>query len=463
MQRRGSSRLVAGLGLLALLVGSAVVALLFGLASVRGVEGMPADGAGAVSMTAPIRLVFSQPMEPSSVEARLRVEPGLEGQFLWQGNELLFQPQVALAPDTAYTLTLQAGAMTQRGRPLKEGWISRFRTRSPQLLYLGRSQPGGELRHLFVASLDKGPSRCLTDHAWGVWDYAVHPQGDGMVYSVLRGDGGSDLWHMERDGSDQHLLLACPGAACLNPVWSPDGGTLAYERRDIWAGSPNLDPKAGRIWLFNLDEGEERALFDYDVALHSAAWAPDGKRLAYVSPMLPGLEVYDLGTEALQQFGNEWGVGPVWAPDGAHLVVPELMLAGEAFVVRLVRIDLADEAMVDISGDDDFVKDVSPAWSPGGGWIAFGRQFLDEERATPGRELWLTRPDASEAYPLLVEPMADLFAFAWRPDGASLAYLKADLSEGPQPMPDVSVWVFDLEQREPVLVARDGVLPKWLP
>ena len=85
----------------------------------------------------------------------------------------------------------------------------------------------------------------------------MHPQGEGIVYSVLREDGGADLWRMDRDGSEQRLLLACPEAACLDPAWSPDGETLAYERRDIWAGAPNLDPKAGRIWLLDLEEGEE--------------------------------------------------------------------------------------------------------------------------------------------------------------------------------------------------------------
>jgi Tol biopolymer transport system component len=118
---------------------------------------------------------------------------------------------------------------------------------------------------------------------------------------------------------------------------------------------------------------------------------------------------------------------------------------------------------VDISGDDDLVKDLAPAWSPGGGWIAFGRQFLDGERWTPGRQIWLTRPDASEADALLSEPMADHWAFTWRPDGGALAYLRSDLSDEAQATPVVSVWVYDFEQRAAVLVADAGVLPKWLP
>jgi len=238
---------------------------------------------------------------------------------------------------------------------------------------------------------------------------------------------------------------------------------VAYERRDIWAGGPNLDPRVGRIWLCDEDGEAQRPLFDYDVPLHSPVWAPQGERLAYVSPVLPGVEVYDLRKDELQQFGNEWGDAPVWSPDGDQLAFPELMLAGEALVVRLVRVDLDIEQAVDISGDDEFVKDTSPAWSPGGGWIAFGRQFLDEERWTPGRQIWLIRPDASEAYPLVSESMGDLFSFVWRPDGGALAYAYADLSEGVQPVPDVSMWFFDFSTGRSVFVAEDGVLPRWLP
>lgn len=475
MLKEREFHLIVWLGIVVAAVGIATVAVLSGLKGVRVVDSSPVEGDEMVPITTPISIAFSQPMDLESVKAHFHIEPEVAGSFVQDGKTIVFRPQSALAPDMAYTVTVEAGAASQQEQSLPADHAWHFRTRAPRLLYLGRPVPGAALRQLFAAALDGSPPRQLCDHPGGVWDYAVHPQGEAIVYSVLREDGGSDLWRMKRDGTDQELLLACPDAACLNPAWSPNGSQLAYERRDIWAGAPNLDPKAGRIWLLDLDRGEERLLFDYDVALHSPVWAPQGGRLAYVSPILPGVEVYDLQTEALKQFGNEWGAPPVWSPEGHRLVVPELMLAGESLVVRLVRIDLDSNEMVDISGDDDWVKDVAPAWSPGGGWIAFGRQFLDEQRWTPGRQIWLTRPDASEAYPLLDAPlepnadtvlvseMGDHFAFAWRPDGAALAYARADLTEGPQPVPDVSVWFFDLVRREPVFVARDGVLPRWLP
>jgi Tol biopolymer transport system component len=461
----------------------AITTFLSGCARAPTVLLAPADGSGPVPITVPIHLTFSQPMDHASVQAHFQIEPTTAGELAWEGNQATFQPQSALAPGTAYTVTLEAGALSERGRPLAQSLAWRLTTRTPQLLYLGRVLPGDDHRQLFVASLDGAPARQLTDHSLGVWDYAVHPQGEAIVYSVLREDGGSDLWRMDRDGTNPRLLLACPKTACLNPAWSPDGRQLAYERRDIYADAPNLDPKAGRIWLFDLERGKERPLFDYDVPAHSPVWSPDGQKLAYVSPLLPGVEVYDLATEELKQFDNEWGTAPTWSPDSRQLVMADLLLIGgdddstgdesdhegEALAVRLVRADLNSAQLVDISGDDDLVWDSAPAWSPGGGWIAVARQFLDEARWTPGRQIWLTRPDASEAYALLAEPMApidamgDHFAFAWRPDGGALAYLCTDLSEGPQPVPDVSVWLFDFLQGKPVLVANDGVLPKWLP
>jgi Tol biopolymer transport system component len=463
MQRERRIDRVVGLVLVVVAGGIVAIGLLSSAAQVRIVDTSPANGSDDVPITALIRVAFSQHMDTASVEAHFHIEPEVSGRLVWDGKQAIFQPGIALTPGTTYTVSLDGAAMNQRGSSLKQSHAWHFRTRAPQLLYLGRPAPDADLRQLFVTGFNGSPPRQLTEHQWGVWDYAVHPLGEAIVYSALRQDGGSDLWRMDHGGADPQVLLACPKAACLNPVWSPDGKQLAYERRDIWAAAPNLDPSAARIWLYDVKREETQPLFDYDVPLHSPVWAPGGERLACVSPILPGVEIYDLRTKELLQFSNQWGSAPVWSPDGHHLAMSDLVLIEETLLVRLIGVDLQDGIAIDISGEDDLVKDVAPAWSPGGGWIAFGRQFLDEERWTPGRQIWLTRPDASEAYPLLAEPMADLFAFAWRPDGAALAYLRADLAEGPQMVPDVSVWTFDLVRREPLFVADHAVLPKWLP
>lgn len=477
-------KLVIWAGLAVALLAVALVGLLLvsgslslsGFGPLRLLEHDPGAGEAGMPMTAPLRLRWSGLLDAEGMEGRLRLEPAVEGRLVVTGRDALFWPREAWSPGTTYTVTVEVGVTGEGGRRSSEEQSWQFRVREPRLLYLGRTAPGDGPRQLFLAEPGGGAPRQLTAQPLGLWDYAAHPLGDSVVYAAVRDDGGSDLWIVRADGSGDALLLACPGEACLNPTWSltaaGEAGLVAYERRPLWASAPNLDPQAGSLWLLDVKDAETWPLFDYDVPLHSPAWAPPvapggqasaGGRLAYASPTQPGIEVYDLTTEELFQVGNEWGSTPAWSPDGRSLALSELLLAGESMVVHLFRVDVGSGEALDLSGEDSLVQDVGPAWSPGGGWIAFGRQWLDDERWTPGRQIWLVRPDGSEAYPLLEEPMAHHLGLAWRPDGGALAYASSDLSQGNLPVPDVSVWVYDLLARRSMQVAAQAVLPRWLP
>jgi hypothetical protein len=78
----------------------AAVALAATSVGVR-IVGSSLVGAADVSITAPIRSTFSQAIEPASVEAHFRIEPTVDGELQWQGRDLVFQPQTALAPETS--------------------------------------------------------------------------------------------------------------------------------------------------------------------------------------------------------------------------------------------------------------------------------------------------------------------------------------------------------------------------
>ena len=477
-----SRRIAVGLFLAVLLAVAAAAIVL--LTRVRVLSVSPATGA-SVPVTAPIRIAFSVPMDPGSVLAHLLIRPEASGSATVAGRDFIWQPGAAWLPGTTYTVTLQPGATSADGRTLGRGQTWRFQTRAPDLLYLGRSPSSAGIRQITLAALDGTDPRPLTAAPLGVWDFAVHPQGEAVVYSALREDGGSDLWLLDLASrpptAQPRLVLACPDAACLAPAWSPDGRQIVYERRDIFAGAPNLDPQAGRLWLLDVAGEKASSLFDYDVPAHSAAWAPDSRHLAYVSPLAPAVEVLDLDSGEITPFANEWGAAPVWSPlpagvdqpaagadaRTADLVVPDLALVEEpqeALVVHLFGLDVASTQAANLTaaGDALLVKDTGPAWSPGGGWIAFSRQSFDADSRTPGRQIWLMRPSGSEAFSLIVEPAADLFGLAWRPDGGALAYLREDLSAGPQAEPQVGTWIFDFGQKRSAYVA-DGVMARWLP
>lgn len=80
----------------------------------------------------PLRLVFSEPMDRSSVEANLRVSPAVAGRFVWEGGDriLRFLPQTPWKPDVEYEVRLE-NARARNGQALARPIAFRFRTASP--------------------------------------------------------------------------------------------------------------------------------------------------------------------------------------------------------------------------------------------------------------------------------------------------------------------------------------------
>jgi len=88
----------------------------------------PIAGDLAMPLTAPLVLVFDQPMDRAAVESALVISPTVEGRFSWpQPEHMVFTP-TAWADDTAYTITLGVGARSAAGQPLAASWEISFAT-----------------------------------------------------------------------------------------------------------------------------------------------------------------------------------------------------------------------------------------------------------------------------------------------------------------------------------------------
>lgn len=78
----------------------------------------PIAGDLAVPLTAPLVLVFDQPMDRTSVESALVISPTVEGRFSWpQPERMVFTPE-AWAENTIYTVKLDVSARSAVGEPL---------------------------------------------------------------------------------------------------------------------------------------------------------------------------------------------------------------------------------------------------------------------------------------------------------------------------------------------------------
>lgn len=416
----------------------------------------PPERATGISTATDIRVIFDQPMAPNQAGAPLTLSPPVSGTARWQGAELIFSPDTPLAPDTTYTVTLANHLTSQRGRTLLNESRWQFTTGQAQLLYIAPDAASTDQLFLIDPFDPASTPAQLTREALGVFDYDLSFDGATIVYAALREDGGSDLWTVTISGGPPSLLLECPESVCNGAAWMPDNRRLIYERRVMLV--PGAAPGPPRLWWLDTVTGETVIVFeDNQLIGYGASWSPDGQWLSYVAPSSQGLQLYNINDGRSLVIPSRMGGLAVWGPYSDALVVTDIQRTEEGFAVHLLRAAPDSGELVDISGQGATVEDSTPVWSPNGEWLALTRKTAG---TAMGKQLWLMRPDGSEAFPLTDDPEIHHGAPAWSPDGRYLAYQRFPLKElSAQP----SLWLLEVETQTAGEVVTPGNRPTWLP
>lgn len=109
--------------------------------------------------------------------------------------------------------------------------------------------------------------------------------------------GTMHLWLMRPDGSGQRALTTGVAVQEVDPAWSPDGATIAYQR-----SAPGV---SADLWLVSPSGDAPRPLTSPLPGTQGApAWSPDGRLLAFVST-----HEAPTGTAALSQVYTVWADG----------------------------------------------------------------------------------------------------------------------------------------------------------
>lgn len=421
----------------------------------------PAEGAAHVSTRSRLRVVFDQPLDPAT-SATLLLEPPTAGETRIEGDALTFIPH-ALAPDTFYTARLEPGLRSVDGRTLSTPLIWRFATGHAQALFT-RVVEGKE--QLFVAPLpektataDAAGATQLTELEAGLWEFAVSPVDNRIVFAALTEQGTSDLWMMT-PGSAPELLLACPTSFCSSPSWSHDGELLLFSQRNASNfGAAAVSPP--RLYIMHVASGETAPVFaDSQKLGFEARWSFDNQWITYLSPDFVGVGVYNLESGAERFYPTQTGEAAVWQPGATRFVMNEQRMIGERSAIHLILVDPLADTRLNLSGEDALVEDGAAVWSPDGAWIAFRRNITEGPDATLTKQLWLMRSDGSQARALTNDPEIDHGPPVWSPDGKALLFHKFPL-KGPEIV--ISVWMLDVASGEQRQVATPGQRPQWLP
>ena len=184
-----------------------------------------------------------------------------------------------------------------------------------------------------------------------------------IAYVVKSGPRRFALHVTDADGEGGQVALASP-EPIISPAWAPDGRRLAYVSFEL---------QKAVVWVQDLTTGERRVLANFRGSNSAPAFSPDGQRLAVTLSQDGLAQLYVMpvagGTPTRLTSSNAIDTEPVFAPDGRTIYFVSDRGGGP----QIYRAGAAGGA---VSGAVERVSfaggyNISPAISPDGKQLAY--------------------------------------------------------------------------------------------
>ena len=212
-------------------------------------------------------------------------------------------------------------------------------------------------------------------------------------------------------------LTTYPGRESF-PALSPDGSHIAF----TWGGEKDDNPD---IYVRLIEGGNPVRVTDSPAEDLNPVWSPDGQTLAFYrhEPEADGLYLVSALGGAERKlttvYANRFHFGPYtwldWSPDGKGLVVTDKSSAQEPFSLYLLDPERGEKRRL-TTPPATVIGDCSPAFSPDGKMLAFVRVV----GAAVG-DVYLVPTSGGEATRLTLDNQC-INDLAWTPDGRKIVF-----------------------------------------
>jgi len=282
---------------------------------------------------------------------------------------------VAIALLTAVTAAVPAHATF----PGKNGRIAFSFLTSPTSDIYTINPDGSDLQQLTFFAATGGTAQ---SQSWS-------PDGSQMVFvgAADAVNGPFQLWIMNSDGSNQHLLLNDPAVySDWAPSFSPDGRQIVFTRCNA------INCSNHRI---HADGSDLKSLTsfnaDHDIIDWAPVYSPDGGTIAFISfgrlGLIQAIYLMNADGSGIHSFSPAWlgSLGADWSPDGKGIVFfsnDPFDCGVECFPLssELWTIGVDDGVLTRLTfnnrnwhGINSVPHDANPSWSPQGDAIVFER------------------------------------------------------------------------------------------
>jgi hypothetical protein len=271
-------------------------------------------------------------------------------------------------------------------------------------LALSELPPPDYYYHVAVAKLDGSGSKSL-----GLGSApSLSPDGTRVVHIGPVVNSPADGLYITDLASGNTSRLPGTTKGDMNPLWSPDGQTIAFTR----GPSSGLIGAPGpyNIVVTNVDGSGFRQLTEGMEANYAQTWMPDGKRLLYttVSRDRVSLQIMNVQTgEIAPLFETNYNGTVAVSPDGKRLAFEE-MLPLDKYGLFVSDLDGSNRKLL-ADGKAAYIVTV-PAWSPDGQWVI--ASVHDPEASDQPATLALIGVDSCQIIPV---PSLSGYVSSWLP------------------------------------------------
>ena len=269
---------------------------------------------------------------------------------------------------------------------------------------------------------------------------ATFPGKNGRIAFVM----GPDIYSMNPDGSDvRQLTNLGPEAFASWESWSADGKLIVFEE----FRPPDY---LGQLWVMNADGSNQHLVFMEQTANEDRpSFSPDGRWILFNRcpvDLADTCAIYRVslqGSNLTQISAQQVGVADlsaVYSSDGNSIAFGDVSRDGILDRIAVMRADGSRFRTI----TPPEICAGRPTWSPDGRHIAFQTHICNPE----SREIWVAGPDGSNMHALTHNSHDFLAGFhdsnpSWSPDGQEIVFQRVspDFSE-------VGIWIIDVNGHE---------------
>lgn len=267
------------------------------------------------------------------------------------------------------------------------------------------SDLGGVTEQAYIMNLDGSDLRSVSAPGIGVNSARWSPDGERVVMDG-NSSGAWDIYTCRADGSGFARLFETHVAQATDPVWSPNGDSIAFVTDASGNNRIAVTSAAGGSYTDILEN-----LPQVNANNNTAPrWSPTGRSIAFVSTEQPSQysDIYVVGSNGsglvnITQTTTVYEDAPRWSPDGKKIAFDSRLTSSGNNRIRIVA---ADDGRTLDNGADYGGNESSFAWSPDGKKIVYSTNrdnnfeiyIMDSDRNNPVRMTYSQAADLNPCW-----------------------------------------------------------------